>query len=142
MDTHQPRPSGSRPAQARLRHRKPQARHSFEEPPQRDLALQAGQRRAQAIVDALTERQVAVLHASEIKAVGVLELRLVAVGRRENAIDQIAPRNREAGDLDRLPCVPLRRHLDRAVEAEQLLDGACVEGRFVSEAFELPWKLQ
>ena len=62
--------------------------HAIEEPPQSDLSFESGQRRAQAVVDALSEGQVAVPLAPQVEDVGLLELRLVAVRRRQDTIHE------------------------------------------------------
>ena len=60
---------------------------------ERDPALEAGQRRAQAEVDAVPERQVVVDVALDVEAVGIGEVTLVAVARRGEQHHHVARRD-------------------------------------------------
>src|SRR4029450_6779321 len=101
--------------------------HAIEEPPEGDLSFESRQGRAQAVVDALSEGQVAVPLAPPVADLALLELRLVAIRRGQDTVHEGAPRDGDAGDLDLLARVAFGRHLDRAVEAQQLLHRGRVE---------------
>ncbi len=92
----------------------------------RDLAFHPGQRRAEAVVDAEAEGEVAVGVAEEVEVVGIVEDRLVAVGGGEDGVDEGAGGEGGAGEGDRLAGVALGRGFERAAETEELFDGGSV----------------
>jgi len=100
--------------------RDPHAREQREELSQRNCCLQPGERGAEAEVDAVAERQVAMIVAAHIEAVGVGEHCLVAVGRAEQQQDERSGADRGPGDL-RVAQRIAGQKLDRRVVAEQLL---------------------
>src|SRR5437763_3114035 len=87
-----------------------------------DLTLQARQRRTQAVVDAVPERQVRVGRTGEVHPVARLELRRVPVRRLEVEHELAALRNQHTADLHVLAG---EAHVDGAgtVQAQQLVDG-------------------
>src|SRR5215212_1768508 len=91
--------------------------------PERQLQLQAAQRRPQAVVDAGPEAEVlGGAGAAQVEPVGVGEDGRVAVGRPEQQ-PQLGPLGHgNPGDLDVLQD-PALEHLQRGVVAQQLVDG-------------------
>ncbi len=67
-----------------------QARGPAEEGPDRDLRLGPGERRAEADVDPASEGQVVVIAAPEVEAVGIVEVRGIAVRGAYGADDDRA----------------------------------------------------
>src|SRR5262245_14512007 len=80
-------------------------REMVEPPEQRgkgEAALQAGEGRARAIVDAIAEREVGVALPPEIEAIGIGESTAVAVGRVQERKHPIAGLKLGAAELERL----------------------------------------
>src|SRR5262245_17025408 len=111
-------------------------RKTREQPPEcyprfhpRDVHPRAG-------VVAVPERDVAVRLAADVEAVRVGELRRIAVGRTDAEGDERSGRELAPAELDRC-----RRHpvveLERALEAQQLLDRGRHQRGIVGEAREL-----
>src|SRR6266567_2535855 len=72
------------PSQPFWRDPQPEAGHALEECTDRDLAFQASQRRTQAVMHTLTERQVAVVLPGDVQYVGTVELPIIPIRRREH----------------------------------------------------------
>ncbi|MDZ7732265.1 MAG: hypothetical protein U5R31_03400 [Acidimicrobiia bacterium] len=89
---------------------------------QRHLALDAGERGAEAVVHAERERQVVVVGPPDVERVGVVEARRVAVGGGEERDDLLAGLEAVAAHLDVLQG-DAAGHVHRSVVAEDLLDG-------------------
>src|SRR3546814_6738620 len=87
-------------------------------------------------MDALAERQAGAVMAPQVEAVGLGKLQRVAVGRAEQAHHVAAGGNAPAGDLD-LFAGPAADLLDRALVAQELVDGAFHERRVGSQARKL-----
>src|SRR4051812_328543 len=94
-----------------------------EQAAQRDLALDPGQRGAEAVVQAVAEGEVPAVVAGHVEPGGVGEPAVVAVGRGDPQHDDGALRDRRARDLDVLGGEPDRRGGDRRVPPQELLDG-------------------
>jgi hypothetical protein len=103
---------------------------------ERDLALEASQRGAQAEVEAVPEREVRVRRAREVEAVGVGEHGGIAVRRTDGDHHLVAARKAPSRDLHVLERPP-RGPLHGAVEAQQLLDGALQQGGLAAQALQL-----
>jgi hypothetical protein len=86
-----------------------------------DPRLEPRQRRSEAVVDAITEGDVALRVAREVEPVRFRPMPLVAIGRRPDEPDAGASRDDPAVQRDRAGRGP-RQHLDRRVEPEELLD--------------------
>src|SRR6185436_7164487 len=78
------------PDQLALRHREAQVGQAAEQGGEGDLALQAGERGAEAVVRAVTEREMALGTAPEVERLRALEVRRIAVRRAEDADQHVA----------------------------------------------------
>ncbi len=67
----------------------------------------------------------------------MLELCIIPIGGRDQAVDQRPDWDRDPGNLDHLARVALRGHLDRAVKAQQFLDRRRVKPRVRTKTLEL-----
>ncbi len=79
-----------------------QVGEAVEQAAEGEAAFEAGQRRAQAEVDAVAEAQVAGVVPGQVQPVGLVEARLVAVGGGQVDDDLGAGRDGGVADLDRL----------------------------------------
>ena len=84
-------------------------------------SFEAGQRRAEAKVDATTEAQVRVRVAADVEAVGIVEPGWVAVGRTEQSDDERAGGDAGTGELD-LARGDAAVGLHRCIEPERFVD--------------------
>ena len=93
-----------------------------------DLALHAGQRRPDAVVDAPAEAQRRVARAAQVELVGLLETGRVAVGRALQDDDAVAPRERLAQEsagssaVRRLNCTGLSKRSSSSTAAGRSRD--------------------
>src|SRR5580765_779374 len=94
-----------------------------------DAAFEAGQRSAEAVVDAEPEGEMAVRLARKIEGLGIGKLTLVPVRREHNGMDEASLRDRHAGDLRVFPRITFRRGLERTFETQQLFDSTAPQGR-------------
>ena len=114
---------------------------TLEQRAERDLALEPRQRRTQAEVRAEAEREVAVVAARDVEAVGLVEHRRVAVRRADAADHERALPDRHAAELHVLER-DAHGALHRAVEAQHLLDRALQQLGLRAQARELVGVLQ
>ena len=84
---------------------------------ERLLAFEPGQRRAEAVVDAVAEGEVLDVGPADVDAIGVGEARRVAVGRREQGDDALARLDLDVAD-ERGLRGDAAGEVDRAVVAE------------------------
>ena len=99
------------------------ARATFDESRHARLELDPRERRADAHVDAAAEADVLCgVRPPDVEHVGLREDARVAIGGSEQQRDLLAPRDRDAGDLDTILEHPALEELERRVEAEELLD--------------------
>src|SRR3954468_9432371 len=89
---------------------------------QHDPALEPGERRAEAVVDALAKREVALDFTRDVQLAGALPPALVAVGGPPQQHDRAADGDRLAVQLE-LGGRATDLVLDGRLEAQQLLDG-------------------
>src|SRR5690606_18003523 len=87
-----------------------------------DAGFEAGEGRAEAVVDAVAEAEVVVGVAAQVEAVGLREVAGVAVGRREGDHQGGPGGDGCIGDSDIFGGAP-EEGLDGSVVAERLLDG-------------------
>src|SRR6185295_10661034 len=88
---------------------------------QRHAGFETSQVGAEAVVNAETEREMTVVLAADVEALGLIEDRLVTVGRAEPADDETAGLELDAADLD-LAGQPAWIHLDRRRVPQYLFD--------------------
>ncbi len=100
-------------------------------------AFHACEWRAEAVVRAKAEGEVAILAAATSSRSGCGEARLVGVGRDDGDQDQRAARDGDPGDLDLLARVALGGDVDRRGQAQQLLHRRADQGRLLTQASEL-----
>src|SRR5882757_11053367 len=74
----------------RLSPAKPDLRQALSEPGDGDFGLEPGERRAQAEMNAMAERDVRVLRPADVEALGIVEGLGVAVGRVHEGEDPLA----------------------------------------------------
>ena len=115
--------------------REPQRPHAGQEGRERQLGLEPRERRAEAVVAGPAEGEVAVVRPADVEPIGVREPLGVAVGRGHHRDDRLPLADRPAAEL------AVRRGepggvLDRALEAEELLDGRWDEPGLAAQ--ELP----
>ena len=98
-----------------------QLREASQQRAQGDVPLQAGERGAEAVMDAVPEGEMADARTVDVEHLGIVVGVLVAVRRRQADDDLGAGRNRHAAQFDRFDGVSKRRVRDRRVEAQELL---------------------
>src|SRR5882724_166194 len=106
-----------------------------------DLAFHARERRAEAEVDTPAEGDVTVVGPREVQAVGIGELRRVAVSGADEGHDHLTLADRPAPDPGFRARHP-RRALHGPVVPQELLDGARDEPRRFAQAAQLARVLQ
>src|ERR1700680_3868297 len=89
---------------------------ALEQDRQGDLHFEAGERRADAEMDARPEGDVGQERPRRVEATGVGVARRVAVGRAEEKADLLALVELDAGDLDRLERITIEE-MKRRIEA-------------------------
>ena len=99
---------------------------------ERDPTLHAGERSAQAVVGAVTKREVRTDLATDVEVVGVVEPALVTVGRGDHQEHGAPGRNGLAVVLDLLGDVTGDMWA-RRLEPQELLDGVGHEGAVVDQ---------
>src|SRR6266540_2264930 len=119
------------PAQLGWISRESQVREAGEKRGERGLALQAGEGRAEAVVDAVPVAEVLVVAAGEVEDVGVPEPLRVAVRRREDDEDRIAGGDVLPADGQRPRGEPPGGQLDGPVVAKEFLHAGFEEGRLL-----------
>ena len=97
-----------------------------------DFRLKPGQRRPHAEMGAGAERDVLVLRPAHVEAVGVGELRRIAVGGCQQQVDPLPPADLGAVHLQ-IDLGQARRQLNRAVVAQDLLDRRGHQRRIVPD---------
>jgi hypothetical protein len=99
-----------------------EGREAFCQRAQRDPPLDAGQRGADAVGDAVAEGQVTAVGAGQVQLVRFWEARRVPVGRQQRHDHRDTGRDGRARELHRLGRGHRDRDLRRVVEPRQLLD--------------------
>lgn len=101
-----------------------------EEGGERGLALQAGERGAEAVVDAVPVAEVLVVTAGEVERVRPFEPRGVTVRSREDHEDGVAGRDALTADAHGLGREPPRGQFHGPVVTEEFLDAGLEESAF------------
>ena len=110
---------------------------SVEETAEGEATLEAGQRRAEAEVDAVAESQVTIPSSGQVELVGSVDVVGVTVGGGQVDDDLGAGRDGGVTDLERLGGPAEGRVGDGRVVADELLDGAGPDVRVGPEPAEL-----
>ena len=125
------------PAQRLGGHRQPHRTEPRQQAREGDLRLQPGQRRAQAVMDAVAERQVPRGLPAEVQPVRVGVPARVTVRRAQRDDHRIAAADGRPADLDRLGGEPVGRVVDRVHVPEQFLHRAGEQRRVGLQPGEL-----
>ena len=125
------------PAQRLGGHRQPHRAEPRQQVREGDLRLQPGQRRAQAVVDAVAERQVPRSLPAKIQPVRVGVPGRIAVRRAQRDDHRVAAADARPADLDGLGGEPVGRVVDRVHVPEQFLHRAAKQRRVGLQPGEL-----
>ena len=124
------------PVELVIRHRQAELGEPTQQRPEGQLTFHPGERRTEAVVDPVSEGEVAARLARARRSSGVDVASAVPVGRRQD--DDLSPRgDRHSTEVQRVDGVAEGRRGERCVVAEELLDGGAELAGIGPQAVEL-----